>query len=174
MDPLSITASVLALLGLTREVITYVKQTKDAPSDRTRVLQEASSLTGQLIMLQGLVEDHNSRDPWLQATSQLAAPDGPLHQYKLALEKIVAKILPINGRCKAGKVLAWMFSKEEVTHLLSQIERVKSFIQIALEIDHTFVKAVNAWNKIRMLTDLVRCCVHFSTINKRSPMASPT
>jgi hypothetical protein len=36
-------------------------------------------------------------------------------------------------------VLAWKFSKEEVNGLLSQIERVKSLVLIALEMDHRFV-----------------------------------
>jgi hypothetical protein len=140
MDPLSITLSVITLLELTRKVIVYAKQTKDAPTDRTRVLQEASSLMGLLIMLKEFMEDcDDSEDQWLQATSSLIAPDGPLQQYKLLLETIVAKITPSRGQRKFGQALAWMFSKEEVTRLLSQIERAKSFVQIALEIDHTFV-----------------------------------
>jgi hypothetical protein len=140
MDPLSIALGVIALLELTKKVIVYAKQTKDAPTDRTRVLREASSLVGLLIMLKEFMEDcDDSEDPWLQATSSLTAPDGPLQQYKLLLETVVAKITPSRGQRKLGRALAWMFSKEEITRLLSQIERVKSFVQIALEIDHTFV-----------------------------------
>jgi hypothetical protein len=140
MDPLSIALGVIALLELTKKVIVYAKQTKDAPTDRTKILQEASSLMGLLIMLKEFIEDcDDSEDSWLQATSSLTAPDGPLQQYKLLLETVVAKITPSRGQHKFGQALAWMFSKEEVTRLLSQIERVKSFVQIALEIDHTFV-----------------------------------
>lgn len=139
MDPLSIAFGVITLLELTKKVIIYARQTKDAPTDRTRVLQEASSLTGLLSTLKDFIEDCDSEDPWLQATSYLTAPDGPLHQYRLTLETVVAKITPDRGHHRFGQALAWMFSKEEVTRLLSQIERVKSFIQIALEIDHMSV-----------------------------------
>ena len=140
MDPLSIALGVIALLELTKKVIVYAKQTKDAPTDRTKILQEAASLMGLLIMLKEFIEDcDGSEDSWLQATSSLTAPDGPLQQYKLLLETVVAKITPGRGQRKFGQALAWIFSKEEVTRLLSQIERVKSFVQIALEIDHTFV-----------------------------------
>jgi len=144
MDPLSIAFGVIALLELTKKVIVYAKQTEDAPTDRTRVLQEASSLTGLLITLKDLIEDCDSEDPWLHATSDLTGTDGPLHQYRLTLETIVAKITPNRGRHKIGQALAWMFSKEDVARLLSQIERVKSFIQIALQIDHTSVLLFNS------------------------------
>jgi hypothetical protein len=49
MNPLSITVSVIALLQLTQKVIDYARQTKDAPKERIRVLQEASSLPNYLI-----------------------------------------------------------------------------------------------------------------------------
>jgi len=141
MDPLSITVSVVALLELTRKVITYVKQTKDAPTDRTRVLQEASSLTGLLSTLKDFVEDCDSQDPWLRATSSLTAPDGPFQQYKLLLETVVARVVPSHGSRRLGQVLSWMLNKEEVAHLLSQIGRVKSLIHIALQIDDMFVSS---------------------------------
>jgi hypothetical protein len=140
MDPLSITLSVITLLELTRKVIVYVRQTKDAPNDRTRVIQEASSLTGLLGTLKELLEDSDFQDPWLQATSSLTAPDGPFQQYKILLETVVARVVPSHGSSrKLGQALAWLLSKDEVMRLLSQIERVKTFILIALEIDHTFV-----------------------------------
>jgi hypothetical protein len=87
MDPLSIALGVVALLELTKKVIVYAKQTKDAPTDRTKILQEAASLMGLLIMLKEFIEDcDDSENSWLQATSSLTAPDGPLQQYKLLLE----------------------------------------------------------------------------------------
>jgi hypothetical protein len=141
MDPLSITLSVVSLLELTRKVANYAKETKDAPKDRTRIIHEAFSLMGLLNMLKEHVDDRkrDPRDPWLQATCALAAPDGPLHQYQLALEMLVAKVIPGHGHRKVTQALTWKFTKEDVTALLSQIERVTSFIHIALEIDHTCV-----------------------------------
>ena len=162
MDPLSITVSVVALLQLTTKVISYVKEAKDGPKDRTRILHEAFSLMGLLNMLKDLVDDRTNpcggtvltprpnspistpprenkiqkrdpQDPWLQATSALTAPNGPLHQYKLALEGLVDKVMPSgHGHSKVIQALTWKFSKEDIINLLSQIERVKSFILIAL------------------------------------------
>ena len=161
MDPLSITLSVVALAELTRKIANYVKETKDGPKDRTRILHEAFGLMGLLHMLKDLVDDRTSscdgtalvpapncptstpsrdQDPWLQAISALSGPDGPLHQYKISLEGLVDKVMPSgHGHRKVIQALTWKFSKEEITDLLSQIERVKSFILIALEMDHTCV-----------------------------------
>jgi hypothetical protein len=103
MDPLSIAFGVITLLELTKKIIIYAKQTKDAPADRTRVLQEASSLTGLLSTLKDFIEDcDDSEDPWLHATSSLTAQDGPLHQCRLTLESIVAKLTSIRGHGKIG------------------------------------------------------------------------
>lgn len=140
MDPLSIAFGVIALLELTKKIIVYAKQTKDAPADRDRVVEEASYLTKLLSRLNDYIEDCDDfESPWLHATSSLTAPDGPLHQYRLTLETVVAKIMSTRGHSRVRQALAWVFSKEEVARLLSQIERVKSFVQIALQIDHTSV-----------------------------------
>jgi hypothetical protein len=139
MDPLSITASILTLLQLTEKVIRYARQTKDAPKERTRVLQEASGLVGLLITLKSLVDDCDPQDPWLRATSRLATSNGPLEQYRSALEKLTGKIMPGDGLRKIGQALVWKFTKEDVSDLLSQIERVKSLVDIALGMDDMLV-----------------------------------
>jgi hypothetical protein len=139
MDSLSITVSVLTLLQLTEKFISYIKQTKDARKEQVRVLREASSLVWLLRELQECIGEHNSEDPWLQATSGLTTPGGLLDQYKHTLEVLASNIIPDHGLYKVGQVLAWKFSKEEVNGLLSQIERVKSLVLIALEMDHRFV-----------------------------------
>jgi hypothetical protein len=138
MDPLSITASIIAVLQVTKEVISYLKETKAAPKELTKVYEEAKNLVILLYELKDSVREQNSREPWLRATSGLAVRDGPLDQCKKALEALVSKTTG-HGLRKIGQVLAWKFTKEEVMALLSQIERIKSLVQIALEMDHMFV-----------------------------------
>ena len=139
MDPLSITVSVLTLLQLTEKVIKYARQTKDSPKERTRVLQEVSGLFGLLVTLKSLVDDCDPQDPWLRATTRLATSNGPLEQYRCALERLVGKIMPGDGLRKIGQALVWKFTKEDISDLLSQIERVKSLIDIALGMDDMLV-----------------------------------
>jgi hypothetical protein len=147
MDPLSITLGVVSLVELTYKVINYARDTKDGDKDRTRILHEALSLMGLLNMLKDLVDDpkRDPQDRWLQATSGLAARDGPFQQYKLALEILVEKVMPRHGFRKFTHALTWSFSKEEVAVLLTQIARVTSFIHIVLEIDHMFVSLLLTW-----------------------------
>jgi hypothetical protein len=111
--------SVFTLLQLTEKFISYIKQTKDARKEQARVLGEAFSLVWLLCQLKECIDEHSSRDPWLQAISGLTALGGPLDQYKHTLEILVLKIVPSHGLRKVGQVLAWKFSKEEVTGLLS-------------------------------------------------------
>jgi len=139
MDPLSITVYVLTLLQLTEKVIEYARQTKDSPKERTRVLQEASGLLGLLVTLKSLVGNCDPQDPWMRATSRLATSNGPLEQYGSALEKLIGKITPGDGLRKIGQALVWKFTREDISDLLSQIERVKSLIDIALGMDEMSV-----------------------------------
>lgn len=138
MDPLSITASIIAVLQVTKGIISYLKETKDAPKELAKVYDEAKNLAILLHELKDSLAGQNSHEPWLRATSELAVCGGPFDQYREAQEILVSKITG-HGLRKIGQVLGWKFIKEEVMTLLSQIERIKSLVQIALEIDHTFV-----------------------------------
>jgi hypothetical protein len=138
MDPLSITSGIIAVLHVTKEVISYLKETKDAPKELTKIYGEAQNLAILLYELKDCVAGRDSHDRWLLTTSGLAARNGPLDQYKEALEGLVPKVTG-RGLGKVGQVFAWKFNKDEVMVLLSQIERIKSLVQIALQLDHMFV-----------------------------------
>jgi hypothetical protein len=142
MDPLSITAGIIAVLQATKGVISYSKETKDAPKELKKVYEEARSLVILLHELKDLVAAQHSPDSWLRTTSGLAVRDGPLDQYRKALEILVPTSTG-HGLRKVGQVLTWKFYKQEVVALLSQIERIKSLVQIALEMDHMFVAQLN-------------------------------
>jgi hypothetical protein len=138
LDPLSITASIIVVLQATKVVISYLKETKDSPKELTKVYEEARNLVILLYELKDLVAGQACYEPWLQTTSALAVRDGPLDQYRTSLEILVPKITS-HGLRKVGQVLSWKFCKEDVMALLSRIERIKSLVQIALELDHMLV-----------------------------------
>jgi hypothetical protein len=140
MDPLSITLSIVALLKLTEQIVSYAKLMKDAPKERTRILREASSLRGLLATLKDIIAEaeQDPQDQWLRAIADLATPGGPLRQCELALEALL-KLTPSHGIRGAFQRVTWKFSKDEVDELLSQVERVKTLVGIALEMDHMFV-----------------------------------
>lgn len=136
MDPLSITLSITALLKLTKDVVFYVKEAKDSSDERKKFVREISGLLGMLTTLVDFVNEEDPENPWLLAVLELLARDGPFDQFALALQHLKAKIAPSSGMRKLGQMLLWKHIKEDVQILLSQIERLKTLVGVALEVDH--------------------------------------
>jgi hypothetical protein len=136
MDPLSVTASVIAVLQLMNAVIQYLNDIKDAPKECQQCVIEASNLLSPLINLRYRAEEAQIDDPWFEQLRKLNVKDGPLDQYKQALELLRTKVEIGDGIQKIKRQLFWKFNKDEVTSILARIERLKSLVSIALEIDH--------------------------------------
>ena len=135
MDPLSVTASIIAVITLTGSVISFLNDAEDAPKDRARCQEEVSNLQCLLIRLKNRVEDVGSDDPWFVEV-RLLAEKGLFDQIKAAMQQLKAKLQPGSRFKKVRETLLWKLTKTEVTEILSQIERQKSLIHIALEMDH--------------------------------------
>ncbi|KAF2727038.1 hypothetical protein EJ04DRAFT_529760, partial [Polyplosphaeria fusca] len=122
MDPLSITASIIAVLQLSAKVLEYLNNVKDAPKDRTQCAIEMLNLCGLLYKLRDHVEQGDPTQPWYLAIHDLAVKNGPLDQFKQALETLQTKMGAGNKFNKAGEALLWKFKKEEISSILDQIE----------------------------------------------------
>lgn len=136
MDGLSVAASIIAVLQLTSQVITYLNDVKDAPKECRECMVEVSNSNTLLLKLNLRLSESSTQKPWYAEVQGLAAKDGPLDQYKLALGHLLAKVEPTNKLRKLTNVLMWNFVKEEVANILARTERLKSLISIALEMDH--------------------------------------
>lgn len=137
MDPLSVAASIIAILQATATLVSYVNDVKGAPSDQARFAKEAQSLSDLLTnLICRLGEGKAKSEAWYTHVEALGKLDGPLGQYGVALERLQRKIKGGEGLAKIGNVLLWKFVKEEVASILLQIERIKSLILIALQMDH--------------------------------------
>lgn len=136
MDPLSLTAGIIAILQLSGKVLTYLNDVKDASQDRARCAIEASSLHSLLFNLRFHLEKGVLDQSWYTAVRALAVNNGPLDQFKEALEMLQAGMTDRGRLGKIGKALTWNFKKKEITCILTRIERLKSLIEIALHMDH--------------------------------------
>lgn len=136
MDPLSITASVIALCQLTNKVVLYLNDVKDAPKECQQCIVEVSNLLGPLISLRYRSEQSQIGDPWFEELRKLNVKDGPLDQYKEALESLQTTVEVGDGMRKVKKQLLWKFNKGQVVEVLARIERLKGLVSIALEMDH--------------------------------------
>lgn len=110
MDPLSITASIIAVLQLTAKVLAYLNDVKDAPKDRVQCAIETSNVYNLLLNLRFRLEESTSTqqssvEPWYTAIRALAVEQGPLDQFKAALEALQNRLTNGGRLKKAGGAL---------------------------------------------------------------------
>ena len=82
------------------------------------------------------LEEAGHEDPWFKEVHSLAIKNGPIDQFKAAMEHLKASLEPKAGLKKVGEILVWRLTKTEVAEILSRIERLKLLTQIALHMDH--------------------------------------
>ncbi|KAF2809156.1 uncharacterized protein BDZ99DRAFT_445150 [Mytilinidion resinicola] len=136
MDPLSVVASIIAVLQLSAKVLADLNHVKDAPKDRAQCAIETSNLYSLLFNLRVRVEEGDSQKLWYTAVRALAVENGPLDQFKQALETLQIKMTDGGRLKKAREALVWKFKKEEVASILDRMERLKTLVEIALQMDH--------------------------------------
>jgi hypothetical protein len=141
MDPITavgLIASIAQIIDATTKVLRYLNDVKNAPKARAQVAQEASLLLALLTSLRYRLEDTNAKDPWVQGVMTLGMASGPLDQFREALEALAGKLQSSGTAKSVGKALSWYFEKKEVDEFLNRMERLKSFIALALQGDILF------------------------------------
>lgn len=133
MDPLSITAGIIAVLQFTETVIQYLDDAKGANEDRNRIRSELYGVLGMLYILRNRATDD---EPGSLILHSLATPNGPIEQFKVTLELLANRLAPSKGWKKVGAVITWPFPKKEVKELLDTLERQKSLFILAQQNDH--------------------------------------
>jgi hypothetical protein len=136
MDPLSVTASIIAVLQLSNKVLGYLNDVRDAPKDQAKCAVEAANVHSLLTDLRFRLDDKNADATWYTAVRALEVKNGPLDQFKQALEALHTHMTDGGRLQQAGKALVWKFKKEEIAGILVRIERLKTFVGIALQMDH--------------------------------------
>jgi hypothetical protein len=139
MDPVtavSLAASIVQLINTTTKAIKYLNDVKDAPKDRATLAREVSSLLALFTDLRYRVEEAESMGAWFADVRSLGVEGGPLDQFKDAIEKLARKLRPEAGIKKFGKALIWTLHKNEISNILSKIERLKTLVSLALQKDH--------------------------------------
>ena len=136
MDGLSGAASIIAVVQIAGSVITYLNNVKDAPKECRNCMVEISNSNTLLFKLHNRRSEASSHGSWHVEIQALAVKDGPLDQYKQALQHLLTKVEPKSKMRKFANVLTWNILKEEVASILERMERLKSLVDIALEMDH--------------------------------------
>ena len=141
MDPLSITASAIAILQISGTIIStcyeYRSRVKNESKDAGRIINELNSLRSVLDSLFVLVEDE-SEDELLEKSDlkNLAQDGGVLATCQGELEVLQKKLQPKEGWRAAKAAILWPLKESDVRKVLLDINSTKSTIQIALAADH--------------------------------------
>jgi hypothetical protein len=88
-DPLSVTASIIAVLQLAGTVVGYLNDAKDAGGDRKRILDEITATSFFLYALKDKAE-YSTANPVFETIKSLNVSNGPMEQFKLTNDKIEA------------------------------------------------------------------------------------
>lgn len=142
MEPVGVVASITQLIAITAKTIKYLNSVKDASEDRSRLLQETTSLSSLLAQLKGKEEaakNHQSVE-WLRCVRGLGVENGPLDQLRSALELLAKRLKPKHGLKGVAYAFVWTLHRDESEALLARIERVKSTINLALQGDILYVR----------------------------------
>lgn len=140
-DPLSTIANVLAILKLAAAATQYIKEVKQASSDRLRLRDELRSTTCLLEMLRDRLEDSEYADDSDAETlkprsiTSLQGTDGPLELFRHVLEEIIKKLAPQNRLGRLAQSFTWPFDKKDVAELVSTLERLKSHFTLVMQND---------------------------------------
>ncbi|MCJ1424393.1 hypothetical protein MMC29_002281 [Sticta canariensis] len=115
---------------------------------RSALLLPSSSRVSLLASLTVRIVEGCSDEPRYTAIRALWVEDGPVDQFKKALERAQTKMI---GGCKlkrVGGALARNCSKEEIASIFARMERLQILVQIKLQTDHLLVSMMELQDEI--------------------------
>ncbi len=144
MDPLSITASLIAVIQVTTSIVQicydYRSGVVSASREVIQISDQLNALTEVLEALLRLVESSKSDDLKRFCTVQDLAKDGGTLQACLReMERLKGKLEPETGWRKLRSSLVWPLKEGEMIKALEALERFKSTLQLALSTDQACV-----------------------------------
>jgi hypothetical protein len=132
MDPLSTLASIIAIIGFTKEITKYASGVRGATTDRKEFYDELLGFAAVLDNIRRRYEALPANDP-LRLAISLDSDRGPLIQVRTSLEQLVAKLATgVGHKRQICGALRWPFEKADVEKLMSRIERAKATLTFAL------------------------------------------
>jgi hypothetical protein len=102
-DPLSFTASIIAIIQLSQIVTRYLRDLKSTLRDRDTLLCEVASVSSLLSLLRYQAQQVESIDSWKTTIAWLDVSKGPLKQFKEALEQLASRLAPGKGLERLGR-----------------------------------------------------------------------
>ncbi|KAI9888326.1 MAG: hypothetical protein M1814_000579 [Vezdaea aestivalis] len=131
-----LSASIITILDLSIRVTRYIRDAREAGTDRDRLIREigaCAELLKRMKDMEALTRLNSPENPWLASLGTICmSKGGPLQTYKMALDTLKAKPRPAPDVSRVRAVLKWPFDKEEIRMLLDTIERQKTNMTLAV------------------------------------------
>ena len=137
MDPLSISASITALLGLATAVLKALVDIKDSDKERRGLEREVINLLSFLQTLRSHVERAEVDQACSQSTRMLSEPTGTLEQMHDEIGVLLSLVKQSDGRRKViASRVTWPFDRLNAYRSIDKINRLKADVSLALGQDH--------------------------------------
>ena len=134
---MNIPGSISSTLNLSYQVVNYLKAVMKSDKERGKILNALETLNK---VLSELV--NKAHAPELEGTlDSLRQVDGPLQKLNEMLEGLQTKICPSTHKTWYGKTkmkLLWPFNQDEVQKMESDIEALKSTLNLRLHTCHMY------------------------------------
>ena len=141
MDPLSITAGIIAIIQLSSDVVDYLSDAAGATSERMHLCDEILECEFILKRLKVKVDNSDKQKSWSNTVNALnEGPSAPLNRLLVALSTVKVKVEPKKGVKRVLAPLKWHFDKKEVEEAISTIERLKRLLNLALTNDCGYIR----------------------------------
>jgi len=147
MDPLSITASAIAIVQISGSIINtcynYRNRLKSASKDASRIINELNALRTVIEALYQLLYDESETKSIHESTlSKLSQPDGILATCLASLEELSKKLEPKEGWRATKAAIFWPLKESDIKRVLQNIDITKDTVQLALAADQRFAAGI--------------------------------
>ena len=138
-DSLIIIGGVASVLQISSMVVSLVKAVKGAPTDRQRLLIEINATTALCQTLRDYAEI--DAETWVETLRTLSQEDtSPVDQFRKSLQYLHKKLTSASKtehKLQAWvQNLKWPFTKSELLEVITNFERQKSLLNLALTNDN--------------------------------------
>ena len=153
MDPLSVTASIIAVLQATNSVVSvcydYSSAVKKAPWELPKVINELKGLRNVLESLEQLAREAENNDPNVQSNllTLQSLVDSQSGLLNTCLDEVIAlkdKLKPTTAWAPDGsrrraimEAVTWPLKEKETLKILDKLARCRSLLSDALAVDQT-------------------------------------
>lgn len=140
MDPLSLTASVTAVVTLAFEVTKtlskYIRSVKHAPTESHELAKLLSALDSALKALDGFLADQSTKINTFTNTSMLYSTVTACDDQLKSLQPILEKLLKISERRALYRNVKWPFQKEEHDKTIATLRGYIQIFHFSLTVDN--------------------------------------